>query len=93
MPEYLVERLRSDGSKLVLSVDVGGDYAQRQLLTDLADAFRQGANLVQGGVEHIQVQPMDGIFLTLPAQDALLVDQVKFRLAAANARVEVLNHV
>lgn len=93
LPEHLVERLRSDGSKLVLSVDVGGDYAQRQLFTDLADAFRQGANLVQGGVEQIQDRPMARVFLTLPAQDSLLVDQVKFRLAAANARVEVLNHV
>lgn len=93
LPEHLRDRLQPSGDKLVLSVDVSGEYAQRQLFTDLAEGFQKGANLIQGGLEHIQDQPVARLFLTLPAQDVALAEHVKSRLAAANAHVEVLGYV
>ncbi|SIQ96327.1 D-methionine transport system ATP-binding protein [Rhizobium sp. RU35A] len=93
LPEHVAARLNPTGEAIILGVDLSGPYGQGRFFTDLADALSAGASLIQGGVEHIQDEPVGRFFLSLPARDANLVERVRSTLQAGGAHVEVLGHV
>ena len=94
LPEHLRSVLDpANGSDLVLSVDLAGDYVQGRFFADLSDAFARGLCLVEGGLEHIRSKPVARFFLLVPRSEVGLAEQVQARLTSADARVEVLGYV
>ena len=82
-----------NGNDILISIDLVGTYAQSRLFSDLAEAFSRGVRLLEGGIEHIQQQPVARFFLAVPRADAGLLDEIKTKLASADARLEVLGYV
>ena len=94
LPDHLRSMLDlANGSDLVLSVDLAGDYVQGRFFADLSDAFARGLRLVEGGLEHIRAKPVARFFLLVPRREVGLAEQVQVRLRSADARVEVLGYV
>lgn len=93
LPTHLQTALGENGADILLSVDLVGTYAQQALFSDLSEAFSRGAKIVEGGVEHIQHQPVARLFITLPTADTDLLEDVQRKLTASGARVEVLGNV
>ncbi|MFF2321506.1 methionine ABC transporter ATP-binding protein [Agrobacterium sp. NPDC058088] len=93
LPGHLQKAIGDAGTDILLSVDLVGPYAQQALFSDLSEAFSQGARIVEGGVEHIQRKPVARFFITLPKANPDLLEDVKRKLSASGARVEVLGNV
>ncbi len=93
LPEGLAARLSPTGNEAVLRLDVAGETARGSLLSDLATAVPGRFRILQGGIDHIQDQPVGTLFLSIPATDPDHVAKAIAFLRARAARVEVLGHV
>ncbi|GAK72784.1 D-methionine ABC transporter ATP-binding protein [Agrobacterium rubi TR3 = NBRC 13261] len=94
LPEHISRTLdEKNGADVLISIDMVGAYAQSQLFNDLGASFSRGVRLLEGGVEHIQSQPVARFFLTVPRSDESLLRDITSKLVSAGARVEVLGYV
>ena len=74
-----------------MQIDIAGEDARTPLLSDLATQTATPFRLIQGGVDHIQGEPVARFFLGLDVGERLspALDFLKSR----GAQIEVLGYV
>ncbi len=93
LPPELAARLSEAGDgPLVFSVDLAGADAPPAFLNGLFATAPQALQLVHGGLDHIQGQPVGRFFFAYTSDNGLAPEIVAY-LNAHNARTEVLGHV
>ncbi|MBZ9764526.1 methionine ABC transporter ATP-binding protein [Mesorhizobium sp. CA8] len=92
-PEIATRLVPGEGAETILRIDVAGETARGALLSDLAAAVPGQFRLVQGGVDHVQGQPVGTLFLAVAGAEATHLARVTTFLNDRGARVEVLGHV
>lgn len=94
LPESLANMLSADGpGDALLRVDVAGDTARGSLIGDLARETDLGVQLVHGGIDTIQDEPVGTLFLRLEGSNAGAVHRATQFLQQRGAQMEVLGHV
>ncbi len=91
LPAHIAQRLsQTPGGEAVLSVDLAGPDANAPLFADLSAALPNAFQLIHGGIDHIQDQPVARFFIGVP--DTARLDPVLQFLKGRSARVEVLGY-
>jgi D-methionine transport system ATP-binding protein len=94
LPEHLAASLSPYAKgDAVLRVTLSGAQATQPLIADIATTFGVAARLLQGGVTHIQGQPVGHLFLALPSASPDLVQRVVTYLRPRTTSVEGLGYV
>jgi D-methionine transport system ATP-binding protein len=91
LPSEIEARLsQQPGGEAILRVEAAGEGARQPFLAELARAAGLRFRLIHGGIDHIQDQPVGGLFLAVPASDAGQATQF---LEAHGIKAEVLGYV
>ncbi len=93
LPPAWRARLAPAGERAVWRVNLSGEMARGAFFTDLAAASGLAAQLVHGGMDTIQGEPVGTLFLALPAGDAGKLDAALRWAGAHTDAMEVLGYV
>ena len=93
LPELIAARLHAaTGDAVVVRLDVQGDQARSPLLADLSQVFGP-ATLLEGGVEHVQGEPIGTLFVSVKNTGPDLAARFRAFVEHRVSSVEVLGYL
>ncbi|MGD0473928.1 MAG: ATP-binding cassette domain-containing protein [Candidatus Velthaea sp.] len=93
LPEFIAARLHEvTGDALVVRLDVQGDQARSPLLANLSQVFG-AATLLEGGVEHVQGEPIGTLFVSVKNTGPDVASRFRAFVEDRVSSVEVLGYL
>jgi len=93
LPAIWRERLEPNGDLAVLKVKLSGEAAKGTFFYDLANATGIASQLIHGGMDTIQGEPVGTLFIGLPAKDKTKLEATIGYLNTHADATEVLGYV
>ncbi|ABM44757.1 methionine import ATP-binding protein MetN [Bartonella bacilliformis Peru38] len=93
LPKKIAQKLKPSGQEAVIEINIDGEIAQQPFLNLLEDDIGLRARILHGGIDTVQGETIGRLFLGLPSQDKIVLEQAVKWLTEKGRYCEVLGYV